>query len=61
MASTEHWYYVKDGMLWEHFENDGYAAMRRGLEAKDIPLCEIEEAKKKYPVELERAFKSGNF
>lgn len=61
MASQfEVWYYIKDGMLWEHFENDGFAFMRRGPESKDVPLCKIEEAQEKYPNELKQAFVENN-
>lgn len=62
MASqTETWYYIKDGILWQHTENDGYSAMRRGLEPKETPLCAIEDAEQKYPWELKRAFESENY
>jgi len=47
--SYETWYFIKNGILYKHYENDGYTAMRRGLEAKDTPLCTVEEAKEKYP------------
>jgi len=47
--SHETWYFIKDGLLYKHYENDGHTAMRRGLEALDTPLCTVEEAKVKCP------------
>jgi hypothetical protein len=47
--SYETWYFIKDNILYEHYENDGHTALRRGLEARNVPLCTVEEAKIKYP------------
>ena len=47
--SYETWYFIKDGILYKHYENDGHTAMRRGLEAEDTPICTVEEAKVKCP------------
>jgi len=60
-SQRETWYYIKDGMLWEHSENDGYAFMRKGPERTDVALCNIEVAQQKYPNELKEAFDSKNF
>jgi len=57
----ETWYYIKDGKLWEHWENDGPTFMRRGKEAVDTVLCNIEEADEKYPKELKKALDTYNF
>jgi hypothetical protein len=58
-SQYEVWYFIKDGILYEHFENDGHRAVRRGLEPVNKPLCYVEEAKTKYPKELAEALK-GN-
>ena len=55
MKSTEVWFYIRNGMLYKHIENDGYAFMRNGPEEKDLCLCSIEEAEVKYPTELNKA------
>ena len=55
--STETWYYVKNGFLFRHEENDGYAAMRRGLEPVETLLCTVEEAITLFPKELDKALK----
>jgi hypothetical protein len=52
----ERWYFVSDGMLWKHVENDGPAYLRKPL-IMDIVLCSVEEAKNKYPVELAQALR----
>ena len=53
MAQFETWYFIRDGVLYKHYENDGYRAMNRGLEKEDMPICSVEEAKEKYPELLE--------
>jgi len=53
MADTT--YFIKDGYLYRHRENDGAAYLKRGPEAEQTRLCTIEEAKIKYPNELMRA------
>jgi hypothetical protein len=37
-SQHESWYFIRDGKLYYHYENDGYQAMRRGLEATDTLL-----------------------
>jgi len=49
MAQYETWYFIKDGVLYKHYENDGHRAMNRGLEKEDMPICSVEEVKEKYP------------
>jgi hypothetical protein len=49
MAQFETWYFIKDGVLYKHYENDGHRAMNRGLEKEDMPICSVEEVKEKYP------------
>ena len=53
--ASETWYYIKDGFLYRHRENDGYTVMRRGLEPVDTRLCTVERAEAEYPKELDRA------
>ena len=48
-SQLEHWYYVKDNILYEHYENDGYALMRRGFEKHDYCLGPLEKAKTDHP------------
>jgi hypothetical protein len=55
--ASETWYYIKDGFLYRHKENDGYTVMRRGLEPVDTRLCTVEIAEVEYPKELDRALK----
>jgi len=55
--ASETWYYIKDGFLYRHKENDGYTVMRRGLEPVDTRLCTVEEAQAEYPKELDKALK----
>ena len=52
--SYETWYFIRDGILYKHYENDGYTAMRRGLEAINTPLCTVEEARIKCPEILDK-------
>jgi hypothetical protein len=53
----EVWYFIKNGILYRHTENDGHTALRRGLESVNEPLCYVEEAKTKFPDELAQALK----
>jgi len=55
MRQFETWYFVENGVLYKHYENDGHAALKRGLEAVNTPLCTIEEAKIKCPELLKKA------
>ena len=50
----EKWYYIKDGLLWMHSENDGAAYLRKRF-TEDKPLCRVEDAEAKYAVELNKA------
>lgn len=60
MKSTETWFYIKNGMLYKHTENDGYAFMRNGPEEKDVCLGTVQDAAVKYPVELNKAQGKAN-
>ena len=51
----ETWYYIKDGGLYRHSENDSYRLMRRGLEEEDEFIMTVEEAKEKEPIILKWA------
>ena len=55
--ASETWYYIKDGFLYRHKENDGYTAIRRGLEPVDTCLCTVARAESEYPKELHKALK----
>ena len=37
-SQHEDWYFVRDGKVYYHYENDGYQAMKRGLEATNTLL-----------------------
>ena len=52
--AVERWYYIKDGVLWKHTENDGAMFLRKRV-VLDIPLCSLAEAPSKYPAELKKA------
>jgi hypothetical protein len=54
-VAVERWYYIKDGYLWKHTEPDGIAYLRNRTEITDVPLCTVEEALVKYPIELRKA------
>jgi hypothetical protein len=41
-SQYESWFFVKDGNVYYHYENDGYQAMRRGIEARDTLLGPVE-------------------
>ena len=55
MSSREKWYFVKEGVLYKHTENDGWAFLRNGAQAEEKPLMTVEEAKIKCPDRLEEA------
>ena len=59
MGATERWYFIRDGQLWKHIENDGIVFLRRGAEEVEYPLCSVEEAETRYPAELARARAGG--
>jgi len=44
-SQHESWYFIRDGKLYYHYENDGYQAMRRGLEATDTLLGTVKSVK----------------
>ena len=44
-SQYEEWFFVKDGKVYYHYENDGYQAMRRGLQATDTLLGPVEGIK----------------
>tara|TARA_R110002012_G_scaffold307944_1_gene513790 strand:+ start:542 stop:769 length:228 start_codon:yes stop_codon:yes gene_type:complete len=44
-SQYEAWYFIRDGKIYYHYENDGYQAMRRGLEATDTLLGTVEGVK----------------
>jgi len=49
------WYFVNDGKLYEHSENDGVTALIKGLNQRDKCLCSVEDAEILYPSELKEA------
>lgn len=51
---TEKWYYIKDGLLWMHSENDGAAYLKKRF-IEDKPLCRVEDAEVRYSVEFKKA------
>ena len=55
MTTTEKWYFVKEGILYKHTENDGWAFLKKGAQAHDEPLMTVEEAKVKCPHRLKEA------
>jgi hypothetical protein len=59
MGAIERWYFIRDGQLWEHEENDGIVFLRRGAETSERPLCSVEEAETRYPRQLARARAGG--
>ena len=32
MSTSEHWYVIRDGKLYYHYENDGVAILRKGID-----------------------------
>jgi len=54
-SQLEEWYFVKEGKLYRHTENDGYQFMKRGAEAHDELLMTVEEAKVRCPGRLAEA------
>jgi hypothetical protein len=41
-SQYESWFFVRDGNVYYHYENDGYQAMRRGLEATNTLLGTVD-------------------
>jgi hypothetical protein len=56
-SQYETWYKIKDDKLYEHWENDGYALMRKGADPRDYYVCTVEEAKEKWPAWFKKEFK----
>lgn len=50
----EHSYYIANGMLWKHTENDGISFLKKKY-VQDVALCSVDEAQVKYPHELKKA------
>lgn len=50
----EHSYYIANGMLWKHVENDGISFLKKKY-VQDVALCSVDEAQVKYPYELKKA------
>ena len=48
MGAQESWFFIENGKVYYHTENDGVVAMRKGLQGSDEDLGTIEEARKKY-------------
>ena len=44
-SQYEDWYFIREGKIYYHYENDGYQAMRRGLEATNTLLGTVEGVK----------------
>lgn len=58
MADTT--YLVRDGYLYKHRESDGASYLKRGPQEQITCLGTVDEARIKYPSELERAFRGLN-
>jgi hypothetical protein len=54
-SQTESWYFVKDDMLYRHTENDGWRAMRHGIESRNEEIMSVEQAKTRCPDILREA------
>jgi hypothetical protein len=54
-SQIEKWYFVKDNILYKHTENDGWAFLKKGPQARDEALMTVEEAKVKCPDALKKA------
>ena len=55
-SQLEVWYKIKDGKVYKHTENDGYAFMRKGPMARDYYIGTIEEMKTKWPAWFKKEF-----
>jgi hypothetical protein len=55
MSQYEEWHFIKDGTLYHHIENDGFRALRHGVQPHTIALCTVAEAETRYPDELREA------
>ena len=47
-SQYETWYIIKEGKVYQHWENDGYALMRKGADPRDYYISTVEEAKTKW-------------
>ena len=56
-SQHETWYTIKEGKVYKHTENDGYAFMRHGPMARDTFISTVEEAKTKWPNWFKEEFK----
>ena len=54
-SQLEVWYFTNEGKLYEHTENDGYAFMKKGPNARNYYLGTIDEAKINHPGKLAQA------
>ena len=55
-SQHETWYLIKEGKVYQHWENDGYALMRKGADPKDYYVSTVEEAKTKWPGWFKKEF-----
>jgi hypothetical protein len=55
MGAEERWYVVRENMLVKIVENDGPTYLRRGAGRLETVICSVDEARVKYPDELNRA------
>jgi len=55
-SQYETWYKIKEGKVYQHWENDGYALMRKGADPRDYYVGTVEEAKIKWPDWFKREF-----
>ena len=55
-SQYETWYLIKDGKVYQHWENDGYALMRKGADPRDYYVSTVEEAKAKWPSWFKKKF-----
>ena len=71
MGAQESWFFIENGKVYYHTENDGYTAMRKGIQGNDQDLGTIEEARQKYlnqeiieyftnPEELKKILRNSN-
>ena len=59
-AQREYWYFIKEGNVYKHGENDSYALMRKGFEKHDELLGTVEEVKAKWPGWFKEEFNESN-
>ena len=44
-SQYEEWFFVKDGKVYYHYENDGYQALRKGLQGRNTLIATVQEVK----------------